>query len=60
VLVPFFAAAPPETWPRLLIIEDNREAWKQDLPGMLERLGYENVGSPGANLILRRERGAQR
>jgi FkbM family methyltransferase len=60
VLVPFFAAAPPETWPRLLIIENNREAWSQDLLGMLERLGYENAGSPGANLILRRERGAQK
>ena len=59
VLVPYFAAAQPEAWPRLLIIEDNREAWKRDLLGMLERLGYENAAPPGANLILRRERGAQ-
>jgi FkbM family methyltransferase len=59
VLVPFFAAAPPETWPRLLIIEDNREAWKQDLLGMLQGLGYESAAPPGGNLILRRKHGAQ-
>ena len=43
MLVPFFAEAPPALWPHLLLIEDGRNAWKQDLLGLLERSGYVTV-----------------
>ena len=55
VLVPFFANAPPAQWPHLLLIEDNRNAWKDDLSGVLERSGYVTVVANGSNLVLRRE-----
>jgi FkbM family methyltransferase len=56
VLLPFFATAPSETWPRLVIIEDNSEIWKEDLLGRLQSLGYQIVVSPARNLMLRRQR----
>ena len=53
VLVPFFTSAPPAQWPHLLLIEDNRDAWKDDLPAVLERSGYVTVVANGSNLVLR-------
>jgi FkbM family methyltransferase len=55
VLVPFFASAPPALWPHMLLIEDNRNAWKDDLPAVLRRSGYVTVVANGSNLVLRRE-----
>jgi FkbM family methyltransferase len=55
VLVAFFSAAPSALWPRLLLIEDNRGAWQQDLPGTLERCGYLSVAATRGNLVMRRQ-----
>jgi FkbM family methyltransferase len=58
VLVPFLDAAPPALWPRRLIIEANRSAWKQDLPGTLARSGYVVIAETGGNIMLARGNGA--
>ncbi|HJZ44683.1 MAG TPA: FkbM family methyltransferase [Hyphomicrobiaceae bacterium] len=60
VLMPYFASASDDKWPRLLVIEDNREAWKQDLLGMLQRIGYVTAARPVGNLVLQRESGARK
>jgi FkbM family methyltransferase len=55
ILVPYLAGAPPALWPRLLLVEDNRSAWKEDLPAVLQRSGYVSILATGRNLVLRRE-----
>jgi FkbM family methyltransferase len=40
VLAPFLAEAPRSLWPRLLIIEDGRREWRQDLLALLHASGY--------------------
>jgi FkbM family methyltransferase len=55
ILHPFFATAPPELWPRLIVIEDSRPSWKFDLMGMLSAKGYSMTGRSKQNLILRRD-----
>lgn len=52
ILVPFFASAPRSLWPRLLVVEENPSAWKQDLVGTLARVGYTTAANTGANLVL--------
>jgi FkbM family methyltransferase len=59
VLMPYFASAPDDKWPRLLVIEDNRKAWKGDLLGMLRRIGYVAAAASAANLVLQRANGAR-
>lgn len=39
-LVPFFAEAPQSLYPKLLIVENSPEVWKQDLPAALRKAGY--------------------
>lgn len=56
-LMPFFASAPRELWPRLLIIENSADRWRSDLRGELERRGYRR-GMKAKNLIYRLEPGA--
>jgi FkbM family methyltransferase len=54
ILAPFFGDAPPQLWPRLVIIEDSRLSWKVDLMPVMHRCGYELVAlSRHKNLILR-------
>jgi FkbM family methyltransferase len=52
VLAPFFADAPPALWPRLLVIEDNRQSWRQDLLALLERCGYVTALASRGNIVL--------
>ena len=54
ILAPFFRDAPPQLWPRLLIIEDLRPSWKVDLMSVMQGCGYELVAlSRHKNLMLR-------
>lgn len=54
VLAPFFRDAPPQLWPRLLIIEDSRLSWKVDLMSVMQGCRYELVAlSRHKNLMLR-------
>jgi len=52
ILLPFLAEAPRARWPRMLLIEDNRAAWKGDLLATLQRSGYVAVAHTNANLVL--------
>src|SRR5215510_4890182 len=52
ILVPYLSQAPRPLLPQFLIIEDNRSVWKQDLLGLLERLGYVTAATANANLVL--------
>ncbi|HEX5958760.1 MAG TPA: FkbM family methyltransferase [Hyphomicrobiaceae bacterium] len=52
VLVPFLTDAPPALWPRLLIIEDGRRAWREDLFGLLHACDYVTRLRTGGNIIL--------
>jgi FkbM family methyltransferase len=52
VLAPFLAAAPPALWPRLIIIEDGRRSWRQDLLALLERRGYVTALASRGNIVL--------
>jgi FkbM family methyltransferase len=51
VLAPFLAEAPQALWPRLLIIEDSRREWRQDLLALLHAGGYVTRRS-GGNIVL--------
>jgi len=54
ILAPFFRDAPPQLWPRLVIIEDSRPSWKVDLMSVMQGCGYELVAlSRHKNLMLR-------
>jgi FkbM family methyltransferase len=54
ILAPFFRDAPPQLWPRLVIIEDSRPSWKMDLMSVMQGCGYEIVAlSRHKNLMLR-------
>ncbi|MFP4126398.1 MAG: FkbM family methyltransferase [Alphaproteobacteria bacterium] len=56
-LLPFFADAPPERWPRAMVVEHcNRANWRDDLAGELRRLGYVERGRTRNNLLLDRSR----
>lgn len=55
ILTPFFATASPALWPRLLLMEDSRGAWKSDLLALLHQSGYAIVLETGGNIVLRRE-----
>jgi FkbM family methyltransferase len=52
VLAPFLAEAPRSLWPRLLIIEDGRREWRQDLLGLLHAGGYVTRINTGFNIVL--------
>ena len=53
-LVPFFKTASPRLYPRTIIIEDNREAWSQDLFWLLEAKGYTRRALHSGNVVLER------
>ena len=54
ILAPFFRNAPPQLWPRLVIVEDSRPSWKVDLMSIMQECGYELVAlTRHKNLMLR-------
>ena len=54
ILGPFFTTAPSALWPPLLLLEDNRGAWKSDLLALLRQSGYAIVLETGGNIVMRR------
>jgi FkbM family methyltransferase len=54
VLVPFFRDAPRSLWPDLIIVEDARQLWRNDLFSVLAEYGYEVARRTKPNVILRR------
>lgn len=54
VLVPFFRDAPRSLWPDLIIVEDARQLWRDDLFSLLANDGYEVARRTRLNVILRR------
>jgi len=53
VLVPFFRDAERSLWPNLLIIEDARDAWRNDLFSELARRGYAVEARTRLNVMMR-------
>jgi FkbM family methyltransferase len=53
VLSPFFQDAPPQMWPRMIIIEDCRNSWRVDLMSIMQAKGYSIVARSKLNFILR-------
>ena len=53
ILLAYFSSAPRALWPRLLLIEDSRSVWKEDLLEMLQRSGYVTEAVGNSNLVLR-------
>ncbi|HWM46103.1 MAG TPA: FkbM family methyltransferase [Xanthobacteraceae bacterium] len=54
VLAPFFRDAPPELWPRLVLIEDSSHEWHTDLFKLLAEKGYTVSTRSKQNVVLRR------
>jgi FkbM family methyltransferase len=54
VLAPFFRDAPQSLWPDLIIVEDARQLWRDDLFSLLANNGYEVARRTRLNAILRR------
>lgn len=54
VLIPFFRNCPKSLWPALLIIEDNSDAWKENLLEQMTNYGYQLAQATNANLIYTR------
>jgi FkbM family methyltransferase len=54
ILHPFFRDAPPQLWPRLMIIEDSSPGWAVDLLSILGANGYAVAARSKQNLVLRR------
>ncbi|OYU50663.1 MAG: FkbM family methyltransferase [Rhizobiales bacterium PAR1] len=54
ILKRFFADAPENLWPKLIIVERGEERWSGDLIGHLASLGYRSTGQTRNNHILER------
>jgi FkbM family methyltransferase len=54
VLAPFFRQAPTTLWPQLIIIEDTRGLWGEDLFAVLAEAGYTTRARTKLNVILER------
>jgi FkbM family methyltransferase len=54
ILVPFFRDAPQALWPNLVIIEDARAKWRNDLFSLLAQCGYTVASRTRLNVMLRR------
>jgi len=54
IMVPFFKKAPKELWPKLIIIEDARDAWHDDLFALLAKCGYAVMARSKLNVMLNR------
>jgi FkbM family methyltransferase len=54
VLAPFFRDAPPNQWPRMILIEDSRHEWSVDLFKLLEEKGYSMATRSKQNVVLKR------
>jgi FkbM family methyltransferase len=50
-LVPFFAEAPRSLYPKIIIVENSPEDWKQDLPAALKAAGYTLQKTTRMNMV---------
>ncbi|MFN2309608.1 MAG: FkbM family methyltransferase [Gammaproteobacteria bacterium] len=57
-LAPFFASAPPSLHPDILIIENSRQDWQQDLPAIFAASGYMLLRETRMNLVYRKQAGS--
>jgi len=55
ILVPFFREADECLWPRLILIEDNRDCWRADLFEMLAHRRYVVAVRTKQNVVLHRK-----
>jgi FkbM family methyltransferase len=46
-LLPFFASAPRELWPRRILIERNDHLWEEDCVAQMLKLGYQEIWAKG-------------
>jgi FkbM family methyltransferase len=51
-LLPFFASAPQDLWPKLIILERSEGTWKGDLLGQLKACGYVNRHATKRNHVM--------
>lgn len=55
VMLPFLRDAPPDLWPRRVVIEHSeRHAWREDPIAAMQSAGYAVVGSTRSNSLLSR------
>jgi FkbM family methyltransferase len=54
ILGRFFGEAPPQLWPRSIIIEDSSGAWTIDVFGLLRAKGYSAAARSKQNVMWRR------
>ncbi len=54
ILIPFFSEANESLWPKLIIIEDARDAWRSDLFSILAKRGYTIAARTKLNVMMRR------
>ena len=59
ILIPLFEQFDKKMWPRLIILEDQRNAWSTDLFSYLDAKGYVVTRRTKLNAILRRARGSR-
>jgi hypothetical protein len=52
ILEPFFAEAPVELYPKLLVIEDGTRQWQADLPMLLVAKGYRQIARTRLNFVF--------
>jgi FkbM family methyltransferase len=52
-LLPFMEEAPESLWPRLIILEDSRSAWRRDCVAFLVERGYERIPTSSGNVVLK-------
>ena len=52
ILMPFFKTAPPNLWPRFILIEDSRGEWRIDLFAELAARGYKTASRTRQNVML--------
>jgi FkbM family methyltransferase len=57
ILFPFSETAPQGLWPRLLLIENSEDTWKQDIRTLLREKGYRREPIPSRNMVFWRETG---
>lgn len=54
ILETFFAQAPEQYFPRLIVLESAPNRWQVDVPGLLAKHGYERIAETRNNYIFRR------
>ncbi len=52
-ILPYFRTQPRHSWPRVVMIEvDHQPEWKEDCLAEMAVIGYREIGTTGANIML--------